>query len=310
MTPEEYQKAAQRTECRYVTALDKVYWHSVDSSPLHKAIRLNHGAMGIVKEGGEILADLEKWIYYNQELNRDHIKEELGDVMWYVALVCNALGLSLAEVMEGNLAKLAARYPEKYTDYQAARRDKAKEEAALRATANSNKLEHREVNKTASCCKCGEDYPYVELDKENHVYCAKCRAVYCETKSGKHDFIHDKEAREFACRKCGYTYKERYAEPAAVEQTTVATKAGCQHKWHSPATGQCWTDENNELKFLPTNQVYARCVKCCVIINVTPKPEQEQGSKSNCIHEWVTSWNGQILMVPRCRHCGKDYQSV
>lgn len=120
MTPEEYQKAAQRTECNQSTSCRNMYYRSL--GPSHAAIRLNHGALGIVKEGGEILADLEKWIYYDQELNRDHIKEELGDVLWYVALVCNALGLSLTAVMEANVAKLEKRYPTGYSDCAAVKR--------------------------------------------------------------------------------------------------------------------------------------------------------------------------------------------
>ena len=43
--------------------------------------------------------------------NREHLIIELGDVMWYVMQACMALGVSLDEVVEGNVEKLKKRYP-------------------------------------------------------------------------------------------------------------------------------------------------------------------------------------------------------
>jgi NTP pyrophosphatase (non-canonical NTP hydrolase) len=44
-------------------------------------------------------------------LNKHKIKRELGDCLWYTAQAADALGLSLSAVMQGNLDKLATRYP-------------------------------------------------------------------------------------------------------------------------------------------------------------------------------------------------------
>jgi len=41
-----------------------------------------------------------------------HLKRELGDIMWYVMQACMGLGVSLDEVVEMNVEKLSARYPE------------------------------------------------------------------------------------------------------------------------------------------------------------------------------------------------------
>ena len=55
----------------------------------------------------------KKIVAYNDgEITDDdrlEIKKELGDVVWYVALLAHSLGLSLNEVMELNVAKLADR---------------------------------------------------------------------------------------------------------------------------------------------------------------------------------------------------------
>ena len=46
------------------------------------------------------------------EASRNHLKVELGDVLWYVAQACMALDVSLDDVIAQNISKLAARYPE------------------------------------------------------------------------------------------------------------------------------------------------------------------------------------------------------
>ena len=43
--------------------------------------------------------------------NREHLLIELGDVMWYVAQACMALGVDFEDVLEMNVKKLEKRYP-------------------------------------------------------------------------------------------------------------------------------------------------------------------------------------------------------
>lgn len=70
-------------------------------------------AMGIAGEAGEVLEKWKKIVAYKDgkisEEDRQEIKKELGDVVWYVAMMAYSLDLSLDEVMELNLAKLADR---------------------------------------------------------------------------------------------------------------------------------------------------------------------------------------------------------
>jgi NTP pyrophosphatase (non-canonical NTP hydrolase) len=84
-------------------------------------------------EVGELATAIEKWMWYGQVLDQTNIKEELGDLLWYIAELCNALNLNLADVMDCNIAKLQKRYPEKFTEQLAAEenRDRAAEREAI-----------------------------------------------------------------------------------------------------------------------------------------------------------------------------------
>lgn len=73
---------------------------------------LLNGLMGLNGESGECIDIMKKHIFQGHELDREHLIEELGDVAWYLAVCCEGLGVSLEEVMEKNIEKLRARYPE------------------------------------------------------------------------------------------------------------------------------------------------------------------------------------------------------
>ena len=77
--------------------------------------RLMTAAFGMSAEAGEFTEIVKKIILqgkpYN-DANIEHLKVELGDVLWYAAQACMALDVSFEEVMERNYLKLSARYPE------------------------------------------------------------------------------------------------------------------------------------------------------------------------------------------------------
>ncbi len=78
-----------------------------------KIERLLTAAIGISAEGGEFAEIVKKMIFQGKPANEDnieHLKIELGDVMWYVAQACMALDISFDEVIEMNVDKLQARY--------------------------------------------------------------------------------------------------------------------------------------------------------------------------------------------------------
>ena len=88
-----------------------------------RAVRLLHGACGIATEGGELLDAMKKHIFYGKEIDTVNIVEEVGDLMWYCAVILDELGLEFEDVMEKNINKLQARYNDKFTESSANTRD-------------------------------------------------------------------------------------------------------------------------------------------------------------------------------------------
>ena len=71
-----------------------------------------HGAMLVSSEAGEVVSEVKRMFAYGKTLDVEHVKEELGDIMWGISLLCHTLGLDLEDVMVTNIAKLEARYPD------------------------------------------------------------------------------------------------------------------------------------------------------------------------------------------------------
>lgn len=70
--------------------------------------------VGLASEGGEFDEIVKKILFQGKPLNEDnifHMKRELGDIAWYWANACNALGLDPNEVLAENVHKLESRYP-------------------------------------------------------------------------------------------------------------------------------------------------------------------------------------------------------
>jgi NTP pyrophosphatase (non-canonical NTP hydrolase) len=107
----EYQAAAIRT-----------------AKPDKLSMLLSHCAMGIGSEAGEILTELKRVVHYGAELDEKviaHLREEMGDLTWYLAVLCEALEIPMNQVARENIAKLFKRFPEKFSEADAmARADK------------------------------------------------------------------------------------------------------------------------------------------------------------------------------------------
>lgn len=86
---------------------------------------LLHAAVGIAGEAGELLDAIKKHWVYNKPLDRENLVEEIGDLLFYAQAMCGVLGISMAEAIAANKAKLSKRYPNGYSDAAAqARADK------------------------------------------------------------------------------------------------------------------------------------------------------------------------------------------
>lgn len=116
MTNEEYVKQVLRTESPNFTDINT---------------RILHGVIGCCTESGELLDAVKKSLFYRKTLDVVNIKEELGDLLWYVALVSAEIGWSFEEIMDANIAKLTKRYPEQFTEELAVNRDLKEERKTL-----------------------------------------------------------------------------------------------------------------------------------------------------------------------------------
>lgn len=85
--------------------------------------RLLHAAMGLCTEAGEFMDALKRHLFYGKALDEVNLKEELGDILWYVAIAMDALDTTFPEEMERNINKLRARFPDKFTEENALVRD-------------------------------------------------------------------------------------------------------------------------------------------------------------------------------------------
>lgn len=77
-----------------------------------------NAASGLASEAGEINELIKKRFFHNHPWTPEtqaHLKKELGDNIWYWALMCWAHGIDPAEVLAMNIAKLKARYPDGFS---------------------------------------------------------------------------------------------------------------------------------------------------------------------------------------------------
>ena len=95
MNMNEYQKLAARTIDR-----ELLNWE-LESHALH----------GMVGEIGELHGIYQK-VYQGHEADEEHLKKELGDLLWFIAEYCTANGWKLNDIARMNINKLKARYPE------------------------------------------------------------------------------------------------------------------------------------------------------------------------------------------------------
>lgn len=116
MNNKEYIEGVLVTEARDFTAVKE---RMQDTG----TVRLMHAMIGMATESGEIQDQLKKHIFYGKSLDKTNLVEELGDLMWYVGVMCSELDVGLDEVMEKNIAKLKARYGSKFTEAAALTRD-------------------------------------------------------------------------------------------------------------------------------------------------------------------------------------------
>ena len=96
MNANEYQKLAMRT---------------LNPELSRKDVLIN-SVMGLCGESGEAIDIVKKWLAQGHELDKEKLAKELGDIAWYLAEAATALDMPLGDILQGNIDKLKARYPE------------------------------------------------------------------------------------------------------------------------------------------------------------------------------------------------------
>ena len=119
MTNEEY-----HIECRRTVMVENEQTVKI-ATAIGRTYGLSHvivAALKLNSESGELADAIVRHICYGQPLDITNIKEECGDLLWYISLILDNVESSISEVMQHNIDKLRIRYPEKFTEEAATKR--------------------------------------------------------------------------------------------------------------------------------------------------------------------------------------------
>lgn len=116
MTGNEYQQLAMRTN----DGLNRLRLEDAIANQGDILVsQLLNGALGLTGEAGEVSDLVKKGIFHEKGIDLERLKKELGDCAWYLAMICDACGFALDDVMQTNIDKLKERYPEGFDTYRA-----------------------------------------------------------------------------------------------------------------------------------------------------------------------------------------------
>lgn len=116
MTGNEYQQLAMRTNDGLNT-IRLALTMNINCDII--IAQLLNGVLGLTGEAGEVSDLVKKGIFHEKGIDLEHLKKELGDCAWYLAMICDACGFTLDDVMQTNIDKLKARYPKGFDTYRA-----------------------------------------------------------------------------------------------------------------------------------------------------------------------------------------------
>jgi len=106
MTFNEYQELARRTQNRELTPGE----------------RLQHALHGLAAEVGEIHGIYQK-SYQGHSIDSYDVLDELGDLLWFAAEICDVMLNDMDLVAEQNIRKLRKRYPEGFSEERSLNRE-------------------------------------------------------------------------------------------------------------------------------------------------------------------------------------------
>lgn len=80
-----------------------------------KTLRVSNAALGLTGEAGECADIVKKEHYHQHEIDPQEMKKELGDTLYYLAILASEYGFTLRDIAETNIQKLSKRYPEGFS---------------------------------------------------------------------------------------------------------------------------------------------------------------------------------------------------
>jgi len=106
MNLKEYQEACKRTAKEFATPETEIAtW-----------------GLGIAGEAGDVASCIKKVFAHKNEAIKEGLRENIGDMLWYAAMICNFFDWDMDDVLNENIEKLKKRYPEGFT-FKDAQRD-------------------------------------------------------------------------------------------------------------------------------------------------------------------------------------------
>ncbi len=126
MTIKEYQKLTSRTNAPLTEYNDLTSIHML---------------FGMTTEIGELTDQFKKHLAYGKSIDWINVKEEIGDLMWYVSEFCNQHQFDLEEILATNIEKLQTRFPEKFDSDYAINRNLTAERQILESEKSFEMLE-------------------------------------------------------------------------------------------------------------------------------------------------------------------------
>lgn len=111
LTLNDYQRMARRT-----------------AGAKRKSDKMEEALFGLSGEVGELCDHYKKYMYHGHDIDYDHMAEEAGDVLWYLAEIADALGMTLEDIARRNIDKLLKRYPEGFDPDRSINREEEHED--------------------------------------------------------------------------------------------------------------------------------------------------------------------------------------
>jgi NTP pyrophosphatase (non-canonical NTP hydrolase) len=85
-----------------------------------KSDEIVNWGLGVSGEAGDLAGCIKKTIFHNNDQTQG-VRENVGDTMWYLAMICNYYDWDFEEVLAENIEKLSKRYSKGFSAKEAAR---------------------------------------------------------------------------------------------------------------------------------------------------------------------------------------------